>query len=116
MTASSFVQYLLLTLFFCAIALARDEATPEVIAYVFVMNRALQPNEIAADKLTRINYAFANLKNGEMVEGFSHDAENFATLNSLKSQEPPLEGTGFRRRMDLVRRLLGHGPYPGNAS
>lgn len=95
MTASSLIPYLLLTLLVllpcAAVASARDEGAPEVIAYVFVMDRALQASEIAAEKLTRINYAFANLKNGEMVEGFSHDAENFATLNSLKSRNPHLQ-------------------------
>jgi chitinase len=80
-----------MTLLFFAVASARDGAAPEVIAYVFVMDRALQAGEIAAEKLTRINYAFANLKNGEMVEGFQHDADNFATLNSLKSRNRHLQ-------------------------
>ena len=42
-------------------------------------------------KITRINYAFANIKGGEIVEGFSHDSENFAVLNSLKRENPSLK-------------------------
>jgi chitinase len=56
----------------------------EIIAYVFVKNRVLQSGEVAATKLTRVNYAFANLQNGLIVEGFGHDAENFPALNALK--------------------------------
>jgi chitinase len=44
----------------------------------------LQSGEVAATKLTRVNYAFANLQNGLIVEGFGHDAENFPALNALK--------------------------------
>ncbi|MCU1295245.1 MAG: Chitinase [Bryobacterales bacterium] len=62
----------------------------QVIAYVFVKDRVIQPGEIAANKLTRINYAFANLQGGRVVEGFAHDRENFAALNELKKQNPQL--------------------------
>jgi chitinase len=48
------------------------------------------PGEVAARKLTRINYAFANLRDGMIVEGFAHDAENLAALNSLKRDKPGL--------------------------
>ena len=51
----------------------------------------LQSGEIAASKLTRVNYAFANIQNGEMVEGFPHDAENFAFLTGLKKDNPQLQ-------------------------
>ena len=73
-------------------AVARGATAPgkAVVAYVFVKDRALTPAEVDARKLTRINYAFANLQNGEVVEGFSHDAENFAVLRSLKQQNPVL--------------------------
>lgn len=60
----------------------------EIIAYVFVKDRVLQPGEIAAAKLTRVNYAFANIQNGRILEGFAHDAENFAALNALKQANP----------------------------
>ncbi|MGI9075029.1 MAG: glycoside hydrolase family 18 protein [Bryobacteraceae bacterium] len=63
----------------------------EIIAYVFVKDRVLQPGEVAAAKLTRVNYAFANLQNGRIVEGFAHDVENFAALNALKQTNPNLK-------------------------
>jgi chitinase len=63
----------------------------EIIAYVFVKDRVLQSGEVAATKLTRVNYAFANLQKGLIVEGFAHDAENFAALNALKQANPDLK-------------------------
>jgi chitinase len=63
----------------------------EIIAYVFTRDRVLGPNEVAAKKLTRINYAFANVTDGKVVEGFAHDKENFAILNGLKQQNPDLK-------------------------
>jgi hypothetical protein len=63
----------------------------EIIAYVFPRDRVLGPNEVAATKLTRINYAFANVAEGKVVEGFAHDKENFAILNELKQQNPDLK-------------------------
>jgi chitinase len=64
--------------------------TKQIIAYVFPRDRVIATGEVAARKLTRINYAFANLQNGMIVEGFAHDAENFAALNSLKHDNPSL--------------------------
>ena len=61
-----------------------------VVAYVFPQNSVLQPGQIEAQRLTRINYAFANIANGRMVTGFDHDAENFAFLQSLKTENPSL--------------------------
>ena len=70
---------------------AAPKAQAEIIAYVFVKDHVIQPGEIAAAKLTRVNYAFANLQNGQIVEGFAHDAENFAALNALKHENPNLK-------------------------
>ncbi len=77
-----------------AVASARPYApSPEkaVIAYVFARDKVLDPAEIVAEKLTHINYAFANIKDGLMVEGFAHDAENFRVLNGLKTRNPSLK-------------------------
>ena len=63
----------------------------EIIGYVFAQDAVLNPADIAAEKLTRINYAFANLRDGKVVEGFAHDAENFAVLNGLKTRNPNLK-------------------------
>ena len=61
-----------------------------IVAYVFPQNRELQPTEIAAGKITRINYAFANIANGRIINGFSFDDKNLATLISLKHQNAAL--------------------------
>ena len=65
-------------------------ATPVVAAYVFANNRTLMPGEIAAKKLTRVNYAFANISDGRIVEGSPTDAANFAALTALKQENPRL--------------------------
>jgi chitinase len=61
-----------------------------IVAYVFPQNRELGADEIAASKLTRINYAFANIVGGRMVNGFKNDDQNLATLVALKRQNPSL--------------------------
>jgi chitinase len=68
----------------------RRMTEPVVVAYVFPRSTALQPGEIAARKLTRINYAFANIEAGRMVNGFSAEDENLAYLVALKQQNPSL--------------------------
>jgi chitinase len=65
-------------------------ARPVVAAYVFAENRALTPGEIDAKKLTRVNYAFANIAEGRIVEGASTDAANLAALTALKKDNPQL--------------------------
>jgi chitinase len=64
---------------------------PEIIAYIFPRNGVLRPNEITAGKLTRINYAFANIQDGRIVTGAPLDEANFATLVGLKQQNPSLQ-------------------------
>lgn len=63
----------------------------EIIAYVYPRDRVLTPGEIAARKLTRVNYAFANIKDGEVVEGSGQDAENLAVLDGLRGDNPSLK-------------------------
>jgi chitinase len=65
-------------------------AEPVVAAYVFAEGRALTPGEIDAKKLTRVNYAFANIAQGRMVEGAPADAVNLAALTALKKDNPHL--------------------------
>jgi len=73
------------------VAFSAPAASEQVIAYVFVGDRLIQPGEIDASKLTRINYAFANIRDGEIVEGFANDSGNFAVFNSLKKQNATLQ-------------------------
>ncbi len=61
-----------------------------VIAYVFPQDRELQKEEIGASQLTRINYAFANIQAGRIVNGFKYDDQNLATLVALKQRNPSL--------------------------
>jgi chitinase len=63
---------------------------PAIIGYVFPQERELSPSEIDAAKLTHINYAFANVKDGRLVEGFTHDAFNLRVLTGLRLVNPQL--------------------------
>ncbi|MGH9599958.1 MAG: glycoside hydrolase family 18 protein [Terracidiphilus sp.] len=75
----------------CAAAPARPVPTRLVVAgYVFPDGAALKPGEIDPSKLTRINYAFANIRNGQIVLGFPQDAPNLAVLTALRRQNPAL--------------------------
>ena len=65
-------------------------ARPVIVAYIFPQDKALLPGDIAAGKLTRANYAFANIKGGRIVNGFAHDDQNLAVLVALKQQNPSL--------------------------
>ncbi len=62
-----------------------------IIAYIFPKDKILDPNEIAVEKLTHINYAFANIEDGKIINGFEYDEENFKILNHLKSMNPELK-------------------------
>jgi chitinase len=61
-----------------------------IVAYVFPQDRELEKDEVAANQLTRINYAFANIQDGRIVNGFKHDDQNLATLVALKQRNPSL--------------------------
>ena len=94
MPAIRLQTFLILTALACSMPAfcVSPSTTPAkaVVAYVFPQNNALQPGEIDAQSLTRINYAFANIQDGRIVPGFAKDAENFAFLLSLKRQNPSL--------------------------
>jgi GH18 family chitinase len=62
-----------------------------VIAYVFPHGRVIDPTTITAGKLTHINYAFANVVDGQVVEGEPVDAENYRVLAALRTQNPGLK-------------------------
>jgi len=71
----------------CASAPVRTQ-TPLVVGYIFAQDAQLRPGQIDPQSITRANYAFANIKDGRMVTGFAHDAENYAYLVALKKQNP----------------------------
>jgi chitinase len=68
-----------------------EPRVPMVIAYVFPRDHVIQPGEIAPRKLSRINYAFANIKDGRIVVENAADAGNLATLIALKQENPSLQ-------------------------
>jgi chitinase len=71
-------------------AQGRGPSEKAIVAYVFPQNSPIQPGEIAARKLTRINYAFANLQGGRIVEGFPLDSKNIPAAVALKKENPSL--------------------------
>ena len=71
-------------------SLAAAATSPAVVAYVFAPNGILPPGQIDVSKLTRINYAFANIQAGRMVPGYPSDGDNFAALLALKRKKPAL--------------------------
>jgi chitinase len=71
-------------------AASAPSPSPVIVAYVFPRDNPIQPGEIAAQKLTRINYAFANINDGRIVNGYGHDDQNLASLVALKQQNPSL--------------------------
>jgi chitinase len=85
--------WLPITICLCASSglVAQAPATqPVVVAYVFPNDNLIQPGDIAAQKLTRINYAFANLVDGRIANGSAYDDKNLAALVALKQQNPSL--------------------------
>lgn len=84
------VCFSLVFAFLCATAPA-ESAVTEVVGYVFTRDLALQPGQIDGSRLTRVNYAFANISDGKLVTGYARDAENFATLTALRKQNPRLK-------------------------
>lgn len=87
---SRFLLLLVLSLsFLSSIALAKKDKYV-IAAYVFPRNMVLTSDQVAADKLTRINFAFANIDQGRIVLGEPSDAANLAVLVGLKEENPDL--------------------------
>jgi len=78
-----------------ALAAAPRQAAPTaprlaLIGYLFPQDTLIDPAGLDADKLTHVNYAFANVRDGRVVEGFAHDAENFRILGDVRRAHPHL--------------------------
>src|SRR5208283_3542260 len=69
---------------------AQKAAGPAIVAYVFARNGIVPPGKIDARKLTRVNYAFANLQGGRIITGHPSDGDNIAALLALKGENPAL--------------------------
>ncbi|MFC3093280.1 glycoside hydrolase family 18 protein [Alteromonas sediminis] len=82
------------SLFFVSFLHAESEPLDNgrvIIGYVFSEEAVINPNEIAAEKLTHINYAFSNIENHRIVEGFQYDTQNYRVLQTLKKRNPDLK-------------------------
>jgi GH18 family chitinase len=73
-----------------AVPAAAAGARPVVIAYVFPRGGVLEAHAIRAEKLTHVNFAFANVVGGKVVEGSPRDAENLKVLTGLRQYHPHL--------------------------
>ncbi|MCF6239718.1 MAG: glycoside hydrolase family 18 protein [Bacteroidales bacterium] len=62
-----------------------------VIAYYHSADTLIDETGIQAQKLTHINYAFANILDGKITEGSKYDSLNFIKLNTLKTKNPDLK-------------------------
>ena len=69
---------------------ARSSGSKLIVAYVFPQNTLLQPGQIDAHAVTRINFAFANIQDGRMVTGHANDPANLAFLTGLRHDNPSL--------------------------
>lgn len=68
-----------------------DHTAPVVMGYVFPQNGDLQPGQIDPYAMTRINYAFALLRDGKMTLDAPGDAANLARLTALRKENPSLK-------------------------
>jgi len=65
---------------------------PVIIAYVGGYKGLVNTSKIQASKITHINYAFVNIKNGKaFLDNEKTDTINFKNLNALKAVNPELK-------------------------
>ena len=66
-------------------------ANPRIVGYFAEWSKHYTPADIAADKLTHINYAFGTISKGECVVKNEKADEQFRGLVQLKSKNPQLK-------------------------
>jgi len=84
---------LLAVVVLAAAGLGASDAPPSarvVIGYVYGSHAALDPALVDAARITHVNYAFADIRDGEVVEGGPFDAQNLAALTGLRKAQPQL--------------------------
>ena len=74
----------------CGLAQGAEPVQHLVVGYVFPQNGALQPGQIDPQAMTRINYAFAAIRDGRMILVSDGDKANLQMLTDLKKQNPAL--------------------------
>lgn len=88
-TVSVFVCFCLLFLFTTSTA---QPGKPVVIGYVAGYKGLIDPATIDAGKLTHINYAFVDIRDGKAwLDKEQTDTANFRLLNGLKQRNPSLQ-------------------------
>ena len=87
---SLFRSFFILCLVLCSLIPARAEG-PLVVGYLFPQGKTIPAAQIDPHAMSRINYAFAEIHKGLLVEGSAADAANFRTLALLRQQNPGLE-------------------------
>jgi len=79
----------------CGLGQAETEKAADrqhyIIAYVFPGNRVMDVSEVDGSYLTHINYAFANIIDGRIVEGYANDSLNYAVLRQIRDKNPNLQ-------------------------
>ena len=63
---------------------------PVLAGYLFPQGKQISPGELDATAITRINYAFARIQNGRIVEGFPTDAANLTAITAMRQSHPGL--------------------------
>ena len=81
---------LMFALFAAAANALHSASTKQIVAYVFPANSVIPPGSIDPHRITRINYAFALIKDGRIGPGYANDTENLATVTALRKQNPTL--------------------------
>ena len=84
---------------------------PQIIAYIFPRDRALQPAEIAAKHLTRVNYACCLTSRRPHCDRQSRGRSELRDAGLVEAAESDARGTGFRWWLAVVRKLLRHGAH-----
>ena len=95
MDAPVFLRTAFISIVALAVSLSGGAAPPEpaslvIAGYVYPQNGPLQPGQIDPRGMTRINYAFAAIRNGRMVIATADDPANLRQLTSLRRQNPSL--------------------------
>jgi len=66
-------------------------AAPVVTGYIFPQDTLLEEQPIDLNGMTRVNFAFALIRDGRMVEGSANDGSNLAWLVAQKRAHPSLQ-------------------------
>lgn len=77
----------------CTEKVKKSETKDEnkIVAYVHGWQDNWGENNEKANQITHINYAFANIKEGKVVEGYENDGEALKKLNQLKQVNKDLK-------------------------